>query len=243
MYHAVENAERPPRYKHFYVCRDEFAWQMRWMRRKGYQPIGFDHLADAMNGSKKLPSKPVILTFDDGYSNLLTNVCPIMREYAWPYTVFLVSERIGRTNEWVITEGYEATPLLTWDDIRAMAAESLVDFQPHTATHPHLSRLDPPQLQHELHAARDLLEDGLQKRMCVLCYPYGDFNADITAAARRCGYAMAVTTQFGRVRRGDDPMALPRISVYHVPPVSLTYGIGTLNFGWRLRTRKDTRRE
>lgn len=240
MYHAVEDETREPKYKHFYVTRAEFEWQMRALSRGGYTPIGFGQLARARIDGV-LPARPVILTFDDGYENLVTNVYPMLRDLAWSYTVFLVSERIGRTNEWVVPEGYEATPLLSWPQIREMSAHSLVDFQPHTATHPRLDSLDDSALRRELRDSRDSLAQNLQKEMDVLCYPYGSHNDRVVDAARETGYKMAVTTDFGRVRRDDDPLRLPRISVYHVPPVSLTYGIGTLNFDWRLRTRRDNR--
>jgi hypothetical protein len=77
--------------------------------------------------------------------------------------------------------------------------------------------------------------------MRTLCYPYGSHDDTVCRLAAEAGYTTAVTTEFGRARLGDDPLRLPRISVYHVPPVSLTYGIGPLNFKWRLETRKDTR--
>ncbi len=241
MYHAVEDRLREPRYKHFYVTKSEFDWQMGSLRRQGYSPIDFRTLFEAMAGRGELPSKPIILTFDDGYANLLDNVAPVLAGLHWPYTVFLVSERVGMTNEWVIPEGYEPTPLLTWEQIREMARTGDVDFQPHTATHPHLDQIPISAAADEMARSRALLQDTLQREATVLCYPYGHFSPDVISAARDCGYTMAVTTEFGRVRAADDPMHLPRISVYHVPAVSLTYGIGTMNFGWRVRSRKDTR--
>ena len=240
MYHAVEDENRAPRYKHFYVTASEFAWQMRYLQRGGYTPIDFAQLAQAMVDGI-LPARPVILTFDDGYENLITNAYPLLAELNWPYTVFLVADRIGATNEWVTPEGYEATRLLDWPHIHEMAAGSTVDFQPHTSTHPHLSSLSREALRRELVDSRDLLSQNLGKQMNVICYPYGDHNDAVVDAARDAGYTLGVTTNFGRVRTDDDPMRLPRISVYHVPPVSLTYGIGSLNFDWRVRTRKDNR--
>ena len=136
MYHAVEDAVRPPKYKHFYVLADEFAGQMRMLKRAGYAPITFKTLAAARAGTYSLPPKPVVLTFDDGYANLKTNVHPLLREMGFPYTVFLVSERVGKTNDWVVPDGYEATPLLTWADLREMQADGGVAFEAHTATHP-----------------------------------------------------------------------------------------------------------
>jgi len=240
MYHAVEDETRDPKYKHFYVTASLFEWQMRYLQRSGYTPIHFAQLAQAMVDGV-LPARPVILTFDDGYENLMTNVYPLLGELNWPYTVFLVSDRIGATSEWVTPEGYDASRLLAWHHIHEMAANSRVDFQPHTSTHPRLSSLAREALRRELVDSRDLLSQNLGKEMNVICYPYGDHNDAVVNAARDAGYTMGVTTDFGRVRAVDDPLTLPRISVYHVPPVSLTYGIGTLNFDWRVRTRKDNR--
>ena len=241
MYHAVEDAPRPPQYKHFYVLAKEFAGQMRMLKRAGYTAITFDTLAAAQAGAAPLPPKPVLLTFDDGYANLRTNVHPLLHELEFPYTVFLVSERIGGTNDWVASEGYEPTPLLTWAEVLAMQADGGVDFQPHTATHPRLADLPDEAARRELVAGRETLEQRLGQPMQTLCYPYGSHSGATQRLAGEAGYTRAVTTDFGRVRRGDDALRLPRISVYHVPPVSLTYGIGSLNFRWRLESRKDTR--
>ena len=241
MYHAVEDTLRPPKYKHFYVLADEFAGQMRMLKRVGYQPISFEVLAAARAGAGTLPRRPVLLTFDDGYANLKTNVHPLLKELDFPYTVFLVSERVGKTNDWVIPDGYEATPLLTWAEIATMQGGGGVSFEAHTATHPKLAEIGAADARRELADSKDALEQKLGTQIKTLCYPYGSVSEAVQDMAGEIGYTQAVTTEFGRVRPGDGPLRLPRISVYHVPPVSLTYGIGPLNFRWRLQSRKDAR--
>lgn len=241
MYHAVESVPRPPKYKHFYVLADEFAGQMKMLKRAGYSPITFGQLASAHAGSVELPKKPVLLTFDDGYENLKTNVYPLMEKLGFAYTVFLVSERVGRTNDWVAPEGYDPTPLLSWNDITEMQKSRFVSFEGHTATHPKLGQLAPAEARRELMDSKDALEQKLHTPISVLCYPYGDVSDTVVGITEELGYVQAVTTEFGRVRPTDSPLRLPRISVYHVPPFSLTYGIGPLNFRWRLESRKDTR--
>ena len=242
MYHAIETAPRPPKYKHFYVLAKEFVGQMQMLRRRGYTPISFEMLASARaNRTAVLPSKPVLLTFDDGYENLFTNVHPLLCALKFPYTVFLISEKVGQTNDWVSAEGYEPTSLLSWPQIREMQTDPHVHFEAHTATHPRLADLPAAQAREELMSSKEELEQQLQRPMTTLCYPYGSYNDTVTEIARDLGYAQAATTDFGRVRFADNPLHLPRISVYHVPPVSLTYGIGPLNFLWRLESRKDSR--
>lgn len=241
MYHAVESALRPPKYKHFYVLADEFAGQMRMLKRAGYSPITFPMLAAARAGTAALPPKPVLLTFDDGYQNLKTNVFPVMEQLCFAYTILLVSERVGKTNDWVAPEGYDPTPLLSWAEIIEMQKSEYVSFEAHTATHPKLSTLSLDDARQELAASKETLEQKLQTPITTLCYPYGDVSESVVDLAQELGYSQAVTTEFGRARPTDNPLRLPRISVYHVPPFSLTYGIGPLNFRWRLESRKDTR--
>ncbi len=241
MYHAVEDAPRPPQYKHFYVTAAEFAGQMRMLKSSGYSPMTFSTLAAARAGQAALPPKPVLLTFDDGYANLKTNVHPLLRSLGFPYTVFLVSELVGKTNAWVAAEGYDPTPLLDWPDIQAMQAEGGVEFEGHTRTHPKLAELSEADVRREVTDSKTALEQKLGKALATLCYPYGSVSERVAEIAAEAGYTQAVTTEFGRTRQSDNPLRLPRISVYHTPYLSLTYGIGPLNFRWRLQTRKDTR--
>lgn len=241
MYHAVEDKARPPAYKHFYVLAREFAWQMRALKRAGYMAVTFAQLADALAGRRPLPSRPILLTFDDGYQNIKANVHPLLRELGFPYTVFLVANNIGRTNDWVAAEGYGPTPLLDWGGIREMQADGGVSFQAHTLTHPRLTQLPAEDVRRELEDSKSILEQQLGAPADVLCYPYGDVNDRVAEQAREAGYPMAVTTQTGRVRDGDNLLRLPRLSVMHVPPLSVTYGVGMLNFWWRVRLWKDAR--
>lgn len=241
MYHSVESSLRPPQYKHFYVHAKEFAWQMLALKRAGYTPLTFSQLDNILSGIVSCPRKPILLTFDDGYENLLTNVHPLLHKLNFAYTVFLVSSKVGGTNDWVTAEGYEPTALLGWSDILRMQSEGGVSFEAHTASHPHLAKIPASRAVKEMQSSRDLLQEKLQAPVTVICYPYGNVNKEVAEAAKDIGYRLAVTTQTGRVRVNDDRMLLPRISVYHVPSFSLTYGSGAMNFWWRVLLWKDKR--
>ena len=159
----------------------------------------------------------------------------------WPYSVYLVSDRVGRTNEWVTREGFEATPLLSWEQIREMQKYSGVSFDAHTRTHPKLDSLELAAVRDEIAVCKEDLEQHLQARIKHFCYPYGIYTDSAVDIVKELGFETATTTNFGRVRRKDDPLLLPRVSIYHVPPFSLTYGPGALNFRWRVESRKDKR--
>lgn len=241
MYHAVEDTVRPDQSQHFYVTAKEFRRQIKELRTRGYEAISLDTLVAGLAGGP-LPERPVVLTFDDGYQNVLTNAHPVLTEAGWPYTIYLVSERIGERNVWVAPEGYSTTPLLSASELSTLAQSPLVTLGAHTATHPKLDQLPAEQVRTELQGARAQLEDRLQRPVTHFCYPYGHFNDSVIAQVREAGYQTATTTQHGRVRpTGEDLLRLPRVSIYHVPPFSLTYGPGALNFRWRVESRKDKR--
>lgn len=242
MYHAIEDAPRPPREKHLYVQTKAFAFQMRALKKAGYQAVTFDALGDALHGETPLPPRPVLLTFDDGYADLERHAHPVLRECGFAYTVFLVTGKMGTINDWDTHKGYAPAPLLSWDAAKRLAQEG-ASLQPHTETHPRLADLPIEDAREEMARSKDAVEQQTGSPADVLCYPYGSVSEAVADAARALGFRMAVTTQTGRVRFGDDLLRLPRLSVHHVPTLSLTYGIGALNFWWRVRLWKDARPE
>src|ERR1700737_3819612 len=60
------------------VSPEDFTAQMDWLANNRYHPVDFDDLRAYFNGSTPLPSKPVIITLDDGYRDLYTTAFPIL---------------------------------------------------------------------------------------------------------------------------------------------------------------------
>jgi len=241
MYHDLELQPRERKYKHFYVVQKDFEWQMRSLMKAGYTPISFDQLGAGISGKAVLPEKPILLTFDDGYRNVLTLAHPILASLKMKFTVFIVSGKIGKTNDWVISEGYETSPLMTWDEIIELRSTSLADIQAHTVTHRRLSKLGPPELADELQMSKAAIEAKLGAPVNTICYPYGDYDDKVVEASKLAGYTYGVTTDFGRVRKDDNILKMPRVSIHHVPFLSLDYGVSTLNYWWKIKSRVDRR--
>ncbi len=241
MYHAVEDSVCPDQSPHFYVTAKEFTRQVRELQQRGYNAISLDQLVNGLSGGP-LPAKPIVLTFDDGYRNVLSNAHPVLESAGWPYTIYLVSERIGGHNDWVAPEGYRTAPLLSESELATLASSSLVTLGAHTATHPKLDQLSPELARDEIFRSKQQLEEKCQRPVHHFCFPYGHFNNSVVGLVREAGFMTATTTQHGRVNAvGEDMLRLPRVSIYHVPPFSLTYGPGSLNFRWRVESRKDKR--
>src|SRR5207253_7977146 len=100
-----------------------FAAQMKWLAANGFHTVTLDDLTAAIVEGEPLPSRPVILTFDDGYEDFYTAAYPILEEYRFKATSFVITGKVG----W---GGY-----LTWDQMRKMQASGLVQFESHTVNH------------------------------------------------------------------------------------------------------------
>ena len=125
---------------------------MAELKARGYTAISLDRLHDAQNNvGTPLPAKPIVLTFDDGYANVLTNAHPLLAcQWIGPTpSIWSPTASVGATNG-SSPKASPATPLLTRAQIAEMQTYSGVAFEAHTLTHPKLAEIDP-----ECGAARD----------------------------------------------------------------------------------------
>jgi len=167
-----------------------FREHLRIIRSMGYSTVTATQLVDALEGGPPLPSKAVALTFDDGLWNNYEEALPLLKEFGFTATVFLVTGYTGRDSTWERDPGIPAFPLMTWDKIKEMESYG-IDFQPHSVSHPHLTRLSDKDLEEELLQSRRVIEDRLGKSASIFCYPYGEFDARVIDMLRKHGFRAA----------------------------------------------------
>jgi peptidoglycan/xylan/chitin deacetylase (PgdA/CDA1 family) len=100
---------------------------------------------------------------------------------------------------------------LSWNDIERLD-QSLITIGSHTMSHPILPTLDDAALASELADSRRMLEQRLNRKVDLFCYPNGANDARVRDAVARV-YRAAVTTEYGFARPKADPHRLPRIPV------------------------------
>ena len=133
MFHSVcipfSKAERD-----WYIAPERFQRFIAWLAERGYQSLT---PLDWMAG--KRPARHVILTFDDGYDDFYTGAFPVLERFGLSATVFVVVDRIGKSNSWDEKPGYRSRLLLTLQEIRTAPPRCL--FGSHPLTHPFLTLL------------------------------------------------------------------------------------------------------
>ena len=82
---------------------------MEWLRNAGFESVSPAQWRAWCEDGRQLPAKPVILTFDDGFSDLEQHAFPVLERLGLTATVFLVTREIGGTNEWDRVKGMRNT--------------------------------------------------------------------------------------------------------------------------------------
>lgn len=209
-YHRVGVPRGGCRYEKRTVRVDRFRRQVRWLRALGYEFVGMDGVHSWLCEGGSIASRPVVLTFDDGYADLREHVFPLATDARIPMVVYLVTDLQADT--W--RSGTDGGPLdlLSWDQVREMAKVGVV-FGSHTRTHPRLTQCGEEALREEMVGSKKRIEDEVGAEVRHFCYPYGDVDDRVAQAAGEAGYATAVTTRRGTVVAGADPLRLPRLTV------------------------------
>jgi peptidoglycan/xylan/chitin deacetylase (PgdA/CDA1 family) len=182
--------------------------------------------AEVARVSGTLPSRSVVLTFDDGYASTL-QAAAILAEFGFPGTVFVVTEFMesGEPLQWAgIAEWHRPDTLgelrsLSWTDAEELAEQGW-EIGSHTASHPVLTKVDDERLRVELAESRAVIERRLGACTSV-AYPYGQADERVSAAAHDAGYEVGYMLTFAHI--ADEPWRRPRV------------GMGPRDRGLRLR--------
>jgi glycosyltransferase involved in cell wall biosynthesis len=210
MYHAFG---RPgERAGQFVLPLRQFERQMAWLKRLNYHVLSLEDYLDFRRRHCLPPPRAVVITIDDGYAEIAGDVCPILRRYGFPATVFLVSGKVGGCNDWSEDQALNGRPLLSWSDVQEMSHAGL-DFGAHTRSHAVLTEIPAEQVGDEIAGSKTDLERALQKPVHAFAYPHGAFDEQLQAAVRRAGFWGGCTVE-GGVNSWSTPLtALRRLEV------------------------------
>ncbi len=212
MYHKVGAPASTKAGAFLNVSARDFARQMRTLRRMGYTGITFAQAVEGLTEGKPLPRKPVCVTFDDGYVNVLEHALPVLAEHRWPGTVFIPTAYVGSENTWDVENGKPLLPIMDWPQLRRLQGEGW-EIAGHTRSHPHLERLDREAARTEIEQGRDEIAQNLGGPVRTFCYPFGGQNAETPVLVREAGFLGACTTKSGLATATLNPMLLPRVKV------------------------------
>lgn len=204
MYHYVEPwpAGANEIRKNLTVLPEDFTAQMEYLHAQGYETVSLYDLVYALTLGQPLPSKAVIVTFDDGYRSLPQYAVPIMERYGYRGTIFVITQ--------FMDSGLPA--YLTWPEAESLYARGW-KIEPHTKSHEELAgRGRAFQLYQMLGSIQTVAAHiGVQPRF--FSYPSGKYDDLTLQLARELDLWGGVTVSFGRTHTVKDLYTLSRVRV------------------------------
>ena len=159
----------------------------------------------AARGSGTLPERPVLVTFDDGYRDTLTNAAPALVERGMSATTYVTTGVVGS-----VSPGGD--PMLTWPQIGELAGMGH-EIGAHSQTHPQLDTLSVGAMRREIAGSRARLQAGTGLPIESFAYPHGYSDARVRRAVREAGYTSAASVKNALSSPEDPLFTLARLMV------------------------------
>ncbi|GFZ32692.1 hypothetical protein CSC2_32180 [Clostridium zeae] len=179
---------------------DKFKQQMKYLKDNGFFTLTLDELYGYLRENIAIPSKSIVLTFDDGYIGNYTYAYPILKEFGFTATIFMISECVDNG------------PYLTSGQIKELS-EYGIDIESHTTDHSDLTKLSLSKQIDIMKESKHSLEKLLNKPIDYIAYPYGKLNDNSKKAAAAAGYKMAFNVQGTLTDKRDNIYNLDRFYI------------------------------
>lgn len=148
-----------------------FEENIKVLLENGYTIISMQELNDAYNLKIKLPSKPILITFDDGYYSNYEYIFPILKKYNSKASIFIVTDKVGKE--------IDGIKYLGWDECLEMQESGLVEIFSHSKRHLFYDKLPIRQIRDDVTKSYKIIEEKLGKKdLKVFAYPYGAYTKE-----------------------------------------------------------------
>jgi peptidoglycan/xylan/chitin deacetylase (PgdA/CDA1 family) len=204
-YHKLGPRPARVRLKGLYLSESLFKRQLQELRAAGFTKGSLEACTGPAVG------RQIVITFDDGYVNVLRHGLEPLAAAGFPAIQFLVADLLGKKNEWDVALGETPEPMMDAAQVREWLAAGN-EIGSHTLSHPYLTRLSRADAAEEVKASRKKLQDLFGRPIEHFCYPYGDLDEATRDLVREAGYKTACTTNPGVNTPADSAFALKRFT-------------------------------
>jgi peptidoglycan/xylan/chitin deacetylase (PgdA/CDA1 family) len=141
-----------------------FAEQLDYLKKQGYHSITLNQLLNNLYYETPLPTKPIILTFDDGYEDSYQYAYPLLQQYGYSGTFYIITGKVNWDGQ------------MTWSQLRKMLAHGM-QMGSHTVHHVDIGQVllnSHDEAQQELQVSQSTLQQKLGIVIQHFCYPSGE---------------------------------------------------------------------
>ena len=204
MYHYVsELPPNPDRYRlDLTVLPENFQAQLQYLADAGYHTITLTDLYLHLTQGVPLPEKPIVLTFDDGYRDAYEVVFPLLLDYGFTGTFFVLATPTH----------FESPDYMTWAQMKEMS-DAGMEIQSHGRDHVDLRGRSYDYLVYQTLGIQEAIQYHTGRLPRFFCYPSGRYDDNLIAVLKSAGYWGAVTTEWGQTHTREGLFEMPRLRI------------------------------
>ena len=215
VYHNVQ-----PKRSNYSITPGEFESDLQYLAREHYTAVTMNQLMDYVSGGESLPTKPIVLSFDDGYLDNYRYVYPLIKKYDTQIVLSIIAKNTDDFTQY--PDDNLDYSHVTWTQLKEMADSGLVDVENHTYNlHSDKNgRIGCMQKAGESYQQYEkILSDDLMKCQneisvhigslpATFTYPYGKISKNAEPILKELGFRATLTCNFGVNRINRDPACL-----------------------------------
>ncbi len=230
LYHRIVKDELLRRVHWSYVSTEQLRRHLELLNTCGFTPVTFKDYLLAAEGRLRLPKKPVILTFENGYLNTYKYAFPILKEFGFNAVVFAIGNRTLKTDDWNMRIGLEPEQLASDDELREMS-EAGFEIGSQSLTNVDLTALPMFEVEQEIKGSKETLETVLKTDVVSFSYPFGIADEKTKRLTSDAGYKIACGADSSPSNGGTDPLEIRRLT--------MTSSTNSLSFAIRILAPSD----
>lgn len=200
MYHSVNTKN----INDYVIHPDRFESDLLWLKEHGYTSVFSQEVIDYVNGKGSLPSKPVMLFFDDGFYNNLVYALPLLQKHGFKAMIAVVGEFSDKEKGERQSVYYSN---LNWVQIQELSNSGNIEIVNHTyALHGNKNgrkgaakKYGESLSNYKCVLSRDIgkLQDKLfeitGRKPLSFCYPYGKYCEESEKFLKEMGFNATYT--------------------------------------------------
>jgi peptidoglycan/xylan/chitin deacetylase (PgdA/CDA1 family) len=202
-YHAVAASASGPDGR-FAIAPELLRQHLDLLVERGYSGISVRDLALARTGLGSLPERPVAVTFDDGFADVLHAASPLLLERGFTATAFVTTDGISDR------AGKDANRKLTWQEVVELDRCG-IEVAAHGHRHLEMDCAPWSAVEQELVLPKELLGDRLGHSIATFAYPYGYSTPQVRERLAEAGYLGACGVKHALSTANDDLLDMARL--------------------------------
>lgn len=190
------------------ITTEDFRKQMQSLKDINANIISMEDFIAWKKGEKKIEDKSIVITIDDGWKSVYTEAYPVLKEFGYPFTVFLYTDYVDGGGS-----------ALTTKMIKEMQKNGCT-IGSHSISHPYPSKVKKEKakgeesftkyLQHQLGDSRKKLEEKFGAIVNSYAYPGGFVCDEMLPIAEEFGYDCMFTVLPGKATIASPSLTIPR---------------------------------